>query len=113
MKIRGFEAFDLRDTLGICGCDLPEEAYEKAYEMLVRARDRKMLITAQGDSPLIGYQYFMAYTLDRHGFLEHGFCIDGAWLTEKGRALMEFIELIRPHDYEYGENLDGSPRFDG
>lgn len=113
MKIRGFEAFDLYNALGICGCGLPDEAYKKVYEMLVRARDRKKLITAQGDSSLIGYQYFMAYTLNDRGFLEHGFCIDGAWLTDKGLALIEFIELIRPHDYEYAEYPDGSPCFDG
>lgn len=111
MKIRGFEAFELYNALGICGCGLPGDAYGKVYEMLVRARDRKMLITAQGDSPLTGYQYFMAYTLDHLGFLEHGFCIDGAWLTEKGLALIEFLELIRPHDYVYAELCDGTPYF--
>lgn len=113
MKIRGFEAFELYNALGICGCGLPGEAYEKVYEMLSRARCRKKLITARGRSPLVGFQYFMAYTLDDRGFLEHGFCIDGAWLTEKGLALIELIELIRPHDYMYAEFSDGTPCFNG
>ena len=113
MKIRGFEAFDLRNALGICGCGIPGEAYEKVHEMLVRARDRKDLITAQGDSLLTGYQYFMAYTLDDHELISHGYCIDNAWITEKGLAMIEFIELIRPHDYEYAELPNGEPWFEG
>lgn len=111
MKIRGFEAFDLYNALGICGCGLPGDAYEKVYEMLSRARHRKKLITARGRSPLVGYQYFMAYTLNDRGFIDHGCCIDGAWLTDKGLALIEFIELIRPHDYVYAELCDGTPYF--
>lgn len=113
MKIRGFEAFDLRNALGICGCGLPEKAYEEVYEMLTRARCRKKLITARGKSQLIAYQYFMAYTLNDRGFIDHGSCIDRAWLTDKGLAMIEFIELIRPHDYVYAEFCDGTPCFNG
>lgn len=113
MKIRGFEAFDLYNALGICGCGLPDEAYERVYEMLVRADNRQRLITAQGDSRLIGYQYFMAYTLDNLELIDHGYCIDGSWITDKGLAMIEFIELIRSHDYRYAEYADGSPCFEG
>lgn len=111
MKIRGFEAFDLYNALGICGCGLPGEAYERVYEMLCRARDRKTLLFRRIDDPALGYVYFMAYVLDDRGFLEHGYCIDNAWITEKGLALIEFIDLIRPHDYVYVEDVDGNPCF--
>lgn len=109
MKIRGFEAFDLDNALGICGCGFPGEAYERVYEMLCRARDRKDLIPGSITKPTIGYEYFMAYVLDDRRFLEHGFCIDHAWITEKGLALIEFIELIRDRDYKYAEDAYGNP----
>lgn len=113
MKIRRFEAFELYNALGICGCGIPGEAYEKVYNMLARARDHKNLIEVSEDDPDLGYQYFMAYILDDRVFIAHGFNIDYAWITEKGLALMEFIELIRSHDYEYGEYPDGTPCFNG
>ena len=111
MDIRGFRAFDLYNDLGICGCGLPAEAYERVYEMLVRARNRKNLIVVPDDSPARGLEYFMAYILDDRGFIDHGFSIDNAWITQKGKAAIEFIELIRPHDYEYVEDMDGNPIF--
>ena len=112
MKIRGFEAFDLDNALGICGCGFPGETYERVYEMLCRARDREDLIPGDIDDRALGYKCFMAYVLDDRGFLEHGYCIDNAWITEKGLALIEFIELICPHDYVYAEDGDGNPYFE-
>lgn len=111
MKIRGYEAFDLDNALGICGCGFPAVTYERVYEMLCRARDRKDLIPCQIDNLSLGYRYFMAYVLDDRGFLEHEFNIDNAWITEKGLALIEFIDLIRPHDYVYTEDMYGNPFF--
>lgn len=111
MKIKGFEAFDLYNALGICGCGFPGEAYDRVYELLCRARDRKDLIPGRIDDPTLGYKYFMAYVLDDRGFLEHGFCIDHAWITDKGLAMIEFIDLIRPHEYEYAEDAHGNPFF--
>lgn len=112
MKIRGFEAFDLHNALGICGCGLPDAAYERVYEMLSRARDRKDLIPRTFTDPALGYRYFMAYVLDDRGFIEHNICIDQARVTDKGLALIEFIDLIRPHDYVYAELSDGTPYFE-
>ncbi len=113
MDIRGFSAFDLYNELGICGCGCPGEAYERVYEMLVRAHNREKLVTVPDDHPACGFQYFMAYILDDRGFIEHGFNIDNAWIAQKGKAAIEFIELIRPHDYEYAEDLNGNPVFRG
>ena len=104
MEIRGFRAFDLYNELGICGCGLPGEAYERVYEMLVRARNRENLIVVPDNNPACGLEYFMAYTLDDRGFIDHGFNIDHSWITSKGKALIEFIELIRPRDYVYWED---------
>lgn len=111
MDIRGFGAFDLYNDLGICGCGLPGEAYERVYEMLVRARNRENLMVIANDSLACGLEYFMAYTLDDRGFIDHGFNIDNSWITPKGKAMIEFIELIRPHDYEYAEDADENPVF--
>lgn len=111
MDIRGFKAFDLYASLGICGCGCPGEAYERVYEMLVRARNRENLIVVSDDHPDCGFQYFMAYILDDRDFIDHGFNIDHSWITSKGKALIEFIELIRLHDYEYAEDMNGNPVF--
>lgn len=112
MKIRGFEAFDLHDDLGICGCGLPDTAYDRVYEMLCRARDREDLIPRALDDLVLGYMYFMAHMLNDRGFIEHGSSIDWAWISDKGLALIEFIDLIRPHDYKYAELPDGAPYFE-
>ena len=109
MDIRGFRAFDLYESLGICGCGCPDAAYERVYEMLVRARNRENLIVVSNDDPAYGFQYFMAYTLDERGLIDHGFCIDNAWITSKGKAAIEFIELIRERNYEYAEDAHGNP----
>ena len=61
MDIRGFRVFDLYNDLGICGCGMPSEAYERVYEMLVRARNREKLIVVSDDHPDCGFHYFMAY----------------------------------------------------
>ena len=111
MDIRGFRALDLYNDLGICGCGSPGETYERVYEMLVRARNREKLIVVSDDHPDCCFHYFMAYILDDRGFVNHGFNIDNAWITQKGKAMIEFIELIRPHDYEYAEDLNGNPFF--
>ena len=111
MEIRGFSTFDLCNDLGICGCGLPSEAYERVYDMLVRARNRESLIVVSDDHRDCGFQYFMAYVLDDRGFIDHGFSIENAWITPKGKAAIEFIELIRSHDYEYVEDADGNPFF--
>lgn len=89
------KANDLIHELGICGCGNPEEAYEAVHEMLKRVKDRSNII--EPDEPHV---LFMAYTLDRLEFLEHGSSIYAAWLTDKGNELLAALDIFK-EKYEY------------
>ena len=85
---------DLIHELGICGCGCPKDAYEAVHQMLERAKTHN---TINPDEPHV---LFMAYTLDRLGFLEHGSSIYGAWLSGKGEELLYALNIFK-EKYEY------------
>lgn len=116
MVIQGFKPFDLLESLGICSCGSPALAYKEVHSMLRRAADSNpavFVVDIPDDHPAAGYVYYMAYILDYIGYLEHGSAITSAHLTPKGKALLELLDMMEPHGYEYAETADGHPVFIG
>ena len=94
------------DSLHICGCGNPELAYKSIHEMLIRVdRFRSPIPKEEINSPN-GCMLFMAYMLDDMGYLEHDSSIYGAWLTSKGKELLECLTDFEKYDYEYEPFFD-------
>ena len=90
---------DLIHELGICGCGNPEEAYQAVLDMLKRAEDRKNgKLILDDNNP---HELFMAYILDHLGLLEHGSSIYGAWLTAKGKKMLEALEKFAECEFDF------------
>lgn len=97
------ENYDLIHELGICGCGCPWEAYHAVLDMLKRAEDRKNgKLILDDNNP---HELFMTYTLDRLGLLEHGCSIYGAWLTDKGKKMIEALEKFAKYEFEFDSDL--------
>lgn len=83
-----------------CGCGQPAQALSSLRELLAlhplydhRAEFERLI-------PDEGLQYLMLYTLDHFDLSEHGGSVGGAWLTDKGRAVLEALEREMPDDFE-------------
>lgn len=95
---------DLIHELGICGCGIPEEAYQAVLDMLKRAEDRKNgKLILDNNNP---HELFMAYILDHLGLLEHGSSIYGAWLTDKGKKMLEALEKFAGCEFDFNLCFD-------
>lgn len=94
---------ELIEELGICGCGCPTEAYKAVHEVLFKMPS---LESEEMDNPYIS---FMIYTLNHLGFLEHGSSIYGSWLTEKGRQLLEALDIFAQFDYDWEITMIDSP----
>lgn len=98
-------------VLNICGCGSPEIAEKEIRDYLdilneyteagytdnayIRKEKRlKERFNAESlyDNPLL---LFMAYILDDKGFLEHGSCIGGAWITELGKMYLCVLNAMK------------------
>ena len=81
-----------------CGCGNPERTYKAIHEMLLYFDERiDKPWTDLSDNP---YIQFMAYVLDNEGFMEHGTNINYAWLTDKGKQLVAYLDDFSKYDYE-------------
>lgn len=92
------------DDLGICGCNQPDEAYNLVRDLLAYFSqdhadrdidDLGRLIGSDGAVHLVLCQ------LDNADLIEHGGTVAGAWLTGKGRCV---LELMRRREWEHGED---------
>lgn len=92
------------DDLGICGCNQPDEAYNLVRDLLAYLsrdhadrdiNDLGRLIGCDGAVHLVLCQ------LDNADLAEHGGTVAGAWLTGKGRCV---LELMRRHEWENGDD---------
>lgn len=92
--------YEIIHELGICGCGCPDETYKAVHDMLIGFADYDGI--AKGDP----YEYFMAYTLDRLGFIDHGTCITGSWLTDNGKELLEALADFAKYDYDWQNVFD-------
>lgn len=115
MKITYVEHTDLEEIvneLGICGCGNPELAYKAVHEMLKRSSSKEestITCAMDNDDASLPYIYFMAYTLDTLGFLEHGSSIRCSWLTEKGEDLLKALDVLEKYDYDFENALNAAP----
>ena len=68
------------------------EAYEAASAALLGAKEhqkrRNALDVALGPEP---HALFLLYWLDSQGLTEHGGSVYGAWLSDKGKAVLEML----------------------
>lgn len=87
---------ELRVFLGewFCGCGNPEIALRRLRDLLAihplydhRPEFKDMI-------PDDGTQYLVLYMLDRMELTEHGVSVGGAWLTDKGKAVLEAIDTF-------------------
>lgn len=91
--------------LCICGCGSPEEAYEAIHKLL-------LLLQAKNWDEWINvidndiYALIVVYILDGNGYLEHGGSIRHPWLTTKGEQLLEALDILKVHEYDFGEAAD-------
>ena len=87
--------YEIIHELGICGCGCPDETYKAVHDMLGKFENHTGI---NGETP---YEYFMAYTLDHLGFIDHGTCITGSWLTDEGKELLEALADFAKYDYDW------------
>jgi hypothetical protein len=98
-----------------CGCGSPHSAAASLLKLLRlhplydHRRELEVLL------PDKGIQHLVLYMLDCFDLTEHGSSVGGAWLTDKGKAVMEalageeangFLLLEEPrcvHGYGFGE----------
>ena len=86
---------EARALLGqwFCGCGQPEEATASLLRLLqlhpiyTHQREFDELVSSAG------MQYLLLYMVDTMGLTEHGGSVGGAWLTDRGEALMERLRL--------------------
>lgn len=82
-----------------CGCGSPALAARTLRDLLTlhplydnRPAFEKLI-------PDEGLQYLILYTLDRFDLTEHGGTIGGAWLTDKGRAVLQALNRDSGDDF--------------
>lgn len=88
--------------LCICGCGSPEEAYEAIHKLLLTLQAKnwdEWLKSIDNDI----YALIVVYILDGNGYLEHGTSIRHPWLTTKGEQLLEALDILKAHEYDFGE----------
>lgn len=78
-------------VFGFCGCGSSEYELKRIRETLTILKDKdlikKVLYPLEN-----GFQIYL-YLLDWHGFTEHGSSVFGSWLTPKGEALLEVLNM--------------------
>lgn len=80
------------DDVGICGCGSTNK-WSLIKDLLERAADHTTngyFYDPLGDVPPLAVEV-LADMLDNRELLEHGTSISGAWLSDKGREVLEFL----------------------
>lgn len=72
-----------------CGCGHPEVAAERLRDLLALHPLYEHRAELNALIPDEGIQYLVLYMLDRLELSEHGSSVGGAWLTDKGRAVLD------------------------
>jgi hypothetical protein len=96
--------------LGICGCNMPWEAYNVVRDLLAYCAQDHADRDCHDLNRIIGTDgavHLVLCLLDNAKLIEHGSTVAGAWLTDKGRCALEWM---RRHEWEDRE--DGTPRVD-
>lgn len=102
---------EIANDLGICGCGSPADAYEAVHKLLLAlqktsspTKDWAGWYELVDNNP---YALILAYLLDSKDYLAHGTSIRHPWLTDKGRKLIDALNILQSEeDYDfYGEKI--------
>lgn len=74
-----------------CGCGIPTTAVARLRDLLTLHPLYDNRAAFELLVPNDGIQYLLLYTLDHFELTEHGGSVDGAWLTDKGKALLDSL----------------------
>lgn len=83
-----------------CGCGSPEAAAAAVLRLLrlhplyEHRADFEAWIADEG------IEYFLLYWLDRNELTEHGTSVGGAWLTDRGKALLDALAREEADGFE-------------
>jgi hypothetical protein len=86
-----------------CGCGAPDDAADALRRLLLWHERRDDVEELYVLLPDTGMQYLLLYTLDRYELTEHGGSVIGAWLTDKGKAIL--AALVREKELDNYESL--------
>lgn len=85
-----------------CGCGSPDMACDALRNLLemhsIPYEQRKREIAEL--IPNEGIQYLIFYALDHFDLTEHGGTVDGAWLSDKGKAVLAALNRERFDNYD-------------
>jgi len=107
------ESFLQCHVLGFCGCGLPEDSLRYVRDCLRHVANLQLVhekksTHKKGDEWDVAYQawdkagkelmgkaeYFTRYVLDQKELTEHGGSVGGAWLSTKGKELLEDLDAL-------------------
>lgn len=101
--VQAFHCF--QGDIGICGCGSPDDTYEEIMGFLNFCdwdddyTEEQMIARHKFfEQP---YAQFMAYVLDSLGYVDHGSCINGCFITDKGR---DFLKMLK-EEFESEEGI--------
>jgi hypothetical protein len=83
-----------------CGCGNPETAAARLRDLLAlhplfdHRPEFEQLV------PDDGIQHLLLYTLDHFDLTEHGGTVGGGWLTPKGQAVLEALNVEAADEYK-------------
>jgi hypothetical protein len=90
-------------VLGFCGCGNPEDSLRyvrdslQHIDMLTKVHEKAMTYEAwdEAGTALMGSaRYFTLYVLAEKELTQHGGSVGGAWLTPKGREILEDLNSL-------------------
>lgn len=87
--------------LGLCGCGLPEEAFDLVRDLLALAPFYRSEQVREQVAALCGTEaarHMILSMLDNADLLEHGGSLDGAWLTDKGSWYLTALRTVDDWD---------------
>lgn len=95
--------FLCEEKWGFCGCGCHKDAVLAVKEMLDWCGED--IASRKSPSEFTNYQKFMLYFLDNKGYTEHGGSVNGSWLEDDGRQVLEFINYALKEE-EKDENTE-------
>jgi hypothetical protein len=79
-----------------CGCGDPSNAARVLRDILALHPLYEHRQELEQILPDEGLRYLMLYTLDHFDLTDHGSSIGGAWLTDKGRSVLDALHREAP-----------------
>lgn len=101
------------DQLKLCGCGLPEEAFDLVRDVLaiVGGDGKEPWKQLEALIPQGAARHMVLSMLDSAELIEHGTIITGGWLTDKGKWYLRQLRKVDDWDDIHGIGLphDGKP----